>query len=210
MKEAFGGRLPRFAQHLEVEKDPSPVALPSAFDGKLVQGNRFDVGARRVALAIEWLAVGDAANLSCSPRVRLGQGQDFNSSEDDLIGVRDSEDFGEPSVEQGFKLGSSCQHLTSGALLNFIGRTGERAQSQSRILKQLLEAAPIGEKANVGRMLDNLKSFHFRRLRNRGSRPMDGIDPVLLTIYATVREPRARLIAAEVPRSRTPLLRVLK
>jgi len=80
------------------------------------------------------------------------------AAENEMLGVGNGENFGEPGVEQGFGVRGAGKDFPLLALRDLAGLAGKRRKRERRIHEQLLERGAVGDEAHVGRMLDDLKA----------------------------------------------------
>lgn len=128
-------------------------------DAELVVGDGLEVGAGGVAGTVEGLAKGDATDfVICFPGAGGRKVRHDEAAEDEMLGVGNRENLREPGVEQGFGVRGAGDDFPLLALRDLAGRAGKRRKRERRIHEQLLERGAVGDKAHVGRMLDDFKA----------------------------------------------------
>lgn len=86
-----------------------------------------------------------------------GQRGDLHAAEDELLGVGHREDFRQPSIQQRFGISARSLNLAPLSLFDAFRLASERKQGERGVYEQLFERPPVGEKTDVGRMLDDFK-----------------------------------------------------
>jgi hypothetical protein len=181
-REAWQEGGPAIKNRLEIEEDLGAPAFRRPRHLELMIGDRFDVGAGAVTHLIEWLAVSDSLHLAThfttpfTTRFLDAKALHFDAAKDELLRIRDRQNFRQPSVQQRLEIGALGENFTLLALLDSAELAGKTQQRQGSIRKKLFKRRAVSDESHIRRMLDDFEwSAH------------DGILPLVWRFATTVR-----------------------